>query len=159
MVNVPTGGPTLIVLTPISPATAPTLTPYSARGATQTLDLISGVSGGALGTVIQRDINGTLLDLTNPAFRKYQSVIACRDSETPGLDAGWLGAQVTFDSAAELAYPSGGSPARTPVTGSERSEGSTVFYRPVLTMMVFDIKNSFDEYNSRYSYSISMQEI
>jgi hypothetical protein len=155
--TIPSTGPTLIVLTPISPAIAPWLTPYSARGATQTLDVIFG--GEALGSLIQRDVNANLIDMTNPAFRKFQSIITCRDSETPGLDAAWLGAKVTIACAAELAYPVGGSPSRTPVSGSTRTQGGTMFYRPLLNMMIFDIKNSFDEYASRYSYTIASQEV
>lgn len=156
-VNVPSAGPTFLALTPVTPATAPWLTPYSARGATQTLDVILG--GSALGSLIQRDVNGNAIDMTAPQFRKYQSVITCRDSETPGLDNAWLGAKVTLACAAELAYAVGGSPARTPVSGSTRTQGSVVFYRPILTMMVFDAKNSFDEYASRYNWSISLQEV
>ena len=156
-INVPSAGPTLIVLTPVSPAVGPWLTPYSARGATQTLDVILG--GSALGTLIQRDVNANLIDMTNPAFRKFQSIISCRDSETPGLDAAWLGAKVTIACACELAYPVGGAPSRTPVSGSTRTQGGTNFYRPILNMMIYDIKNSFDEYQCRYSYTIASQEV
>jgi hypothetical protein len=155
--SIPATGPTLIVLTPVAPAIAPWLTPFSARGATQTLDVILG--GEALGSLIQRDVNANLMDMTNPAFRKYQSIITCRDSETPGLDKAWLGAKVTLACALELAYPVGGSPDRTPVSGSTRTQGNTTFYRPLLTMMIYDLKNSFDEYASRYSYSIATQEV
>lgn len=157
MLVLPVGGPTLIVLTPITPAIAPWLTPYSARGATQTLDVILG--GSALGSLIQRDVNGNLMDMTAPQFRKYQSIITCRDSETPGLDEAWLGAKVTVACAVELAYPVGGSPGRTPVSGSTRTQGNTTFYRPLLNCMVFDVKNSFDEYACRYNYTISVQEV
>jgi hypothetical protein len=154
---IPSAGPTLIVLTPVAPAIAPWLTPYSARGATQTLDVIFG--GAALGSLIQRDVNANLIDMTNPAFRKYQSIITCRDSETPGLDAAWLGAKVTIACAVELAYPVGGSPSRPPVPGSTRTQGNTAFYRPLLAMMIYDVKNSFDEYACRYSYTIASQEV
>jgi hypothetical protein len=156
-VNVPSAGPTLIVLTPVSPSVGPWLPPYSARGATQTLDVILG--GSALGSLIQRDVNANLIDMTSSQFRKFQTVITCRDSETPGLDAAWLGAKVTIACAAELAYPVGGSPSRTPVSGSTRQQGNTMFYRPILSCMVFDLKNSFDEYSCRYSYTISAQEV
>jgi hypothetical protein len=157
MLDIPTALPTLIVLTPTAPATAPTLTPYSARGATQTLDVILG--GEALGSLIQRDVNGNAMDMTSPQFRKYQSIITCRDSETPGLDEAWLGAKVTVACAIELAYPVGGSPGRTPVSGSTRTQGNTTFYRPLLNMIIYDVKNSFDEWACRYSYTIASQEI
>jgi hypothetical protein len=155
-------GPTLLTITPLSGSSAFTLTPYSARGLTQTLEPISstGASGGnAMGTWLKRDINGNLVNLAYPQFQKYASTITCRDTETPSFDDAWIGATVQVDCACELNYLTGGSPARPPVSGSERTEGDYTFYRPSLTMMVAEIKNSFAEWEAEYAWQLSLFEV
>src|SRR6516225_2407417 len=64
---------------------------YSARGLKQTLTPIQ-----AAGAYIQRDINGTLVDLDsgNASFQKYASKIECGDNDTRSalaLDGVWPG--------------------------------------------------------------------
>ncbi len=65
-------------------------------------------------------------------FRKYKSSISCRDQEPPAIDGVWPGHVVTVECVAELSYPTGGSPARPVVSGSTRTQGGFVFYRPQL---------------------------
>src|SRR5215831_15977191 len=127
---------TLLVLTPLSGAAALQLTPYSARGLTQTLEFIT--TGG-----LRRDVNGGLQSLVDTRFRKYKSVISCQDQETPCLDDAWIGIHCEVSCALELSYVTGATPARPSVSGSSRTEGTVTFYRPMLTMIVADIKNSF----------------
>lgn len=157
------GDPTFLVITPLSGRTALTLTPYSARGLMQTLEPITsiqGSGGNALGTLIRRDINGNLVDLTFPQFRKYASTITCNDQDTPAMDGAFLGEIVQVDCAAELNYPTlGGSPQRTEVPSSSRTEGLFTFYRPRLLMMITGIKRSWDEWGAVNSWTISLQEI
>jgi hypothetical protein len=155
--NIPTGGPTLLVLTPISGADAPFLGPYSARGLTQTLQPIFG-SGNASGTLIRSDINGNLVDLTSLQFRKWELLVTCSDGTTPCLDGAWLGIVCSVECAAELAYPTGGYQSRPAVAGSLRTEGMITYYRPALTMTVMRIENSFREYESVYNWSIRLEE-
>lgn len=153
---------TLLVITPLSGNTAPTLTPYSARGLTQTLNPITSISGSgeATGTLIRRSINGSLINLTYPQFRKYASDISCQDSSAPCLDNAWLGEVVSVDCVCELAYTTaGGSPARPEVTGSSRVDGAFTYYRPTLIMMVTKISNSLAEWQDKYSWSIGLQEV
>lgn len=146
---------TLLVLTPLSGAAAIQLTPYSARGLTQTLDLI----GNNQAQQIRRDVNGFMRNLTDSRFRKYRSTITCRDTETPCLDGGWIGEEVEVSCALELSFLTGGTPQRPVVSGSERTEGDFTFYRPLLTMMVSAITDSFAEYRADYSWQITLEEI
>ena len=139
-----------------------TLTPFAARGVTQTLEPIATVNGDgrAAGTFIRRDINGFLINMFPVQLRKYQSTVTCRDVETPALDDAWLGQIISVACAAELNYlTAGGTPARPEVSGSSYVEGAFTFYRPLLTMMVMDIKSSFAEYPHTYSWEIVLQEV
>ena len=105
--------------------------PYAARGLTQTLEPV------AASVVPRRTVNGTLVNLAPSQFRKYRSIISCRDTLPPAVDGVWPGATITVDCVSELSYlTSGGSPGRTVVPGSSRTEGVHTFYRPRLTMMV-----------------------
>ena len=146
---------TLLVLTPISTVT-PTLTPFAARGITQTLELLTGA--GASGW-LRRDVNGNLQDVSDTRFRKYRSNVSCRDGETPCLDGAWIGLEVQVDCAVELSYPTGGSPARSVVSGSSRTQGSVTYYRPSLTMLVASIKNSGQEWAAINNWEIGLEEV
>ena len=151
---------TLLTITPLSPYSTPILTPYSARGLTQTLAPIgpSGRSGGA-DMWLRRDINGNLIDVADPNWRKYSSEISCRDTETPCLDGAWLGMTAIVSCACELSIPTGGIPGRPVVSGSMRTEGADTFYRPQLVMMIADIKNEFREYEATYAWAVSLIEV
>src|SRR5262245_12930993 len=128
--------PSLLVITPLSPNTALILTPYSARGLTQTLEPFDPGSGQS----IRESINGDTVDLFPRQFRKYQSTISCTDQATPCLDDAWKGQLVEVDCVHELNYLLGGAPHRPMVPGSSRIEGNFVFYRPRLIMMVLNIR-------------------
>ena len=147
---------TLLVLTPLSTAT-PVLTPYAARGLTQTLEVIMG-AGGRGGAWLRRDVNGVLRDASDTRFRKYKSTITCRDGETPCIDNAWIGLQVQVSCVVELSYPTGGAAGRTVVSGSSRTQGSITYYRPQLTMLVTSIKNSGQEYTALQSWEINLEE-
>ena len=148
---------TLLTITPLSGEDGPLLTPYSARGLSQTLDLFMD---SPFGTQIRRDINGGMLDLTYDQFRKYKSVISCTDQQAPAFDGARQGQIVQVDCAIELSYlTSGGSPNRAVVSGSSRIEGDYTFYRPSLTMMVINFNKSFEEWESIYQWSLELQEI
>jgi hypothetical protein len=136
------------------------LTPYSARGLTQTLELIKGAGGGG-GDWLRRDVNGFLRSVADPRFRKYESTISCSDGETPCLDDAWIGEVAEVSCVVELSYPTGAgdSPARPVVAGSSRTQGSVTYYRPLLTMVVTDITTSFAEYRALYDWKISLAEV
>ena len=140
-----------------------TLTPYAARGVTQTLEPIATVTGQgqASGTFIRRDINGNLVNMFPiQLFASTKAVVTCRDVETPALDDAWLGQIISVACTAELNYlTAGGTPQRPEVSGSSYVEGDFTFYRPLLTMMVMDIKSSFAEYPAFYSWEVQLQEV
>lgn len=150
--------PTLLVIAPVGPATGFEVQPYGARGITQTLEPIA--AQGSLGQTFRRTINGGLIDLSTPAFRKYRSTISCTDYDTPCLDDAWLGQIVTVDCIPELSYPIGSTRGRPAVSGSEHGvSGGPTYYRPQLTMMVVGIRNSRDEYASTYAWQIDLEEV
>ena len=72
------------------------LPPASIRGVTQTLVPIGAAAQ------LMRTVNGTLIDVSAAAFRKYASTIRCSDQAPPALDGIWPGAPVTVDCVAEL---------------------------------------------------------
>jgi len=128
---------------------------YQARNLTQTLEVIQEASD------FERSVNGTLVDLSNPIFRKYKSKITCTDINAPPLDNIWPGMVVTVDCAISLCYPTGnpGSPARHEVSGSSYVEGPFTFYRPVLTMRVMSLSQRFEEWKADNGWVLELEEI
>lgn len=155
--------PSLLVITPLyndTGADTPQLPIYSLRGVTQTLGIIVGSKENeqALGTVIRRSINGQLIDLTAPQFRKYGSEITFGDVAMPAIDGAWLGTICEVQCAVELGYPEGGHAQRPEVSGSSRNEAGFTFYRPILIMMVYGFTSSFDEWGAEYRSGLRLQE-
>lgn len=148
---------TLLVLTPLSGFTSLKLTPYSARGLTQTYEILTGSGGG--GEWLRRDVNGFLRSVADTRFRKYRSTITCRDGETPCLDNAWVGEACEVSCVFELNYPTGATPQRPVVSGSSRVQGTITYYRPMLLMLVKDIKVSLPEYPAIYDWSIDLEEV
>lgn len=127
---------------------------YSARGASQTLEPIQASQQ------LRRTVNGELIDISRPEFRKYRSRISCSDQQSPAVDGVWPGQVVTVGCISELSYlTAGGSPARTPVTGSSRTEGAYTVYRPSLTMRVVSFSQDTDEYGAETSWSLELEEV
>lgn len=129
--------------------------PYSARGLTQTLTPIQA------GYSQRRTVNGTLVNLAATEYRKYRSVITGNDQQPPPYDNFWIGQQIVVDCIAELAYTTGqaGSPARTVVSGSSRTESGFTFYRPRLTMLVVNWSIAKDEYGAVTGWSLDSEEV
>jgi hypothetical protein len=130
------------------------ITPFSARGLQQTLEPIEQA------TSLRRTVNGSLVDLSVAAFRKYTSTISCTDQRVPALNGAWPGVQVTVDCITELAYvTSGGSAGRTIVPGSSRVEGTFTFYRPRLTMRITNWQTNVDEYGASVGWTLRLEEV
>ena len=104
-------------------------------------------------------MNGVLRNLADTRFRKYKSTITCRDGETPCLDDAWVGITCEVSCAFEFVYPAGALPARPVVAGSSRTQGSFIYYRPMLTMIVARIKNSFAEYQAINDWAVDLEEV
>jgi|ERR1019366_7974210 hypothetical protein len=128
---------------------------YQARGLSQTLSVIKEAMQQ------QRTINGSLIDISNPIFRKYASKITCTDINAPPFDGLWPGMVVTVHCAAVLCYRTGnpGSPHRPEVSGSSWTLGDMTFYRPVLEMMVGEQSESFDEWKSDFQWDLPLEEV
>lgn len=130
------------------------VTPYSARGLSQTLKPIA-----AAGQVL-RTVDGTLVDFSATQFRKYESVITGSDQQPPAFDGVWQGLLVTVECIATLAFDHGtGGPGRSEVPGSIKVANGHVFYRPILVMRVIDFDISFDEYQAQIGWTLRLEEI
>jgi hypothetical protein len=150
----PTG--TLLTITPLSGASSLQLTPYSARGLTQTYEVLRAEGENAW---LRRDVNAVLQSLVDTRFRKYRTTVTCTDGETPCLDDAWIGQEVSIDCAFEFSYPTSGTPARPVVSGSSRTQGDFTYYRPTLTCLCKDIRVAgFQEYRASYSWQIDFEE-
>jgi hypothetical protein len=127
--------------------------PYSARGLTQVLEPIDAA------TNLRRTVNGALQDLSATQLKKYKSTITCTDMDSPALDGVWPGTAVTIDCVTELSYlTSGGTPARSVVSGSSRADGDFTFYRPQLSMVVTGLQISLDEYGRAVAWQLVSEE-
>jgi len=128
--------------------------PYSTRGASQTLEPIEAARQ------LRRTINGALIDVSRPEFRKYRSTISCADQQPPAIDGVWPGQILSVGCISELSYrTSGGAPARSVVPGSSRTEGDYTLYRPSLTMRVVSFSQDTDEYGATVSWSLELEEV
>lgn len=128
---------------------------YQARGLSQSLQPIAQLKQQV------RTINGTLIDVSNPAFRKYASKITCTDINAPPLDGLWNGAVVNVFCAASLSYLNGNSnsPYKPVVSGSDYTEGNFTYYRPLLQMMVMDFHVTFDEWKCENGWELDLEEV
>jgi len=126
--------------------------PYSARGLTQSLTPIASAMQ------MRRTINGNLVDVSLPQFRKYSSTISGRDQKSPAIGGVWPGKTVTVECISELAV-SGGSADRTAVTGSTYTEDGITYYRPVLTMLVVGYSVETDEYGAQVGWTLALEEV
>lgn len=130
------------------------LAPYSARGLTMTLEPIEQSKQ------TKRTINGELKDTSVAIFQKYRATVSCQDANAPAFDKNWPGKSLTVDCVAELSYVTmGGTPGRTVVTDSSRTDGAYTFYRPRLTMFVTSWNVSTDEYGAVTSWNMELEEV
>lgn len=129
------------------------IAPYSARGLTQELEVISQAAH------FERAVDGSLMNLGAPQFAKYRTTFSCSDVQAPAFDNVSIGDQVTVDHAGELGYlTAGGTPQRTVVPGSSRIEGDYTYYRPRLTMVVTDKSQIFDELGAENGWELELEE-
>lgn len=134
----------------------PGIQPYSGRDLTQTLELDDSVG------IVERTVNGAMVDLTQPQFRLYKSTISCTDVMAPAFEGIWPGQILTVDCAIVFSYKTaGGSPSRPVVAGSSYVVGDYTFYRPQLTMMVLpgSPKRTYGEYRAENGWSIDLAEL
>lgn len=139
---------TLLVLTGMG------VTPYSARGLSQTLEPIAAAAAA------RRTLNGTLRDVSQPQFQKYKSSVSCTDQDVPALEGVWPGLVLTVECVAELSYLThSAGPSRPVVSGSEREADGFTFYRPQLSMMVTDYSETVDEWGATTQWKLDLEEV
>ncbi len=144
---------TLLTIIPLSGGTGLIVTPWSARGLSQTFKQV-----GSGGQNIRRTVIGTTVNLTPPWFHQYATTIRCSDVTKPTFDGTWRGQDFEVHCAGELEYEVGGTAQRPVVSGSERTEGHTVYYRPVLFCMLIDFEMTFREYEGFWDWRIDLEE-
>lgn len=128
---------------------------YSARGLKQTLDPIDASNNQ------RRTVNFQKVNLALDRSKKYASVISATDVRPPLREDVWPGKIVTVGCAYLLFYATiGGSPARTPVDGSQFVEGGFTFYRPLIDFMIGKRGGSgLEEWEAGLGWSIPMEEV
>lgn len=128
--------------------------PYAGRGLTQTLEPITPDA-----VQLRRTVNGQLVSLVPPQFRKYKSKISGNDQESPALDGIYIGQVLQIDCIVELAIPGGAGPDRPVVPGSERVVGDFGYYRPQLIMLVTGFSIEDHEWENQVSWTLELEEI
>ncbi len=128
---------------------------YQARGLTQTLTVIKESQQ------LARTINGLLIDMSVPQFRKYTSKVSAKDVTVGPVDNLWPGMEVTVGCAAYLSYLTGnpGSPFKDQVSGSAYTMGAYTFYRPLLTMRIINVSVNDNEWNAESQWELELEEV
>ena len=129
------------------------VSPYSARGLTQTLEPI------AQSAQVRRTINGKLVDLSLSQFRLFRSTISGDDQRPPINNGIWPGRIVTVECIAYLTGPAEDTFIRPAVAGSEVLEEGLIHYRPILTMMVTNWTTDQNEYEAAVGWSMELEEV
>lgn len=138
---------TILVLTGIG------IPDFSARGLTETLEMIEGIGD------MRRTVNGALIDVTAVQFQKFRVRIEGSDQEPPAFNGVWRGKQVTVDLVSSVSYlTSGGSPDRTVVPGSSYVNGLFTAYRPRLICRVADFSQRTEEWAASRGWSLDLEE-
>jgi hypothetical protein len=141
------------------------VTPYSSRGLKQSLQPISG------SVQTRRTVNGTLHDVSDPIFRKYESTITGEDQEPPAVEGIWPGMQLVVDCIVEIAVlgvfedvTDGTSEEdvvfdKPHVPGSVRNDGTFTYYRPRLTMLITGFEVERDEWDATVGWAMQLEEV
>jgi hypothetical protein len=137
-------------------STAPGINPYSARALHGTL---SPIEAGQGLDKLARNVNGGLIDISAPQFRKYRLEVRGNDQAPPALDGLWVGMLVNVNSLVELGYQTAdGTPTRSPVAGSVRVEGDFTYYCPQFRMRVVHWHQERDEWDAAVAWSLELEE-
>lgn len=134
---------------------------YSARGLSQTWTLVEEAK-----TKPRYTVNGELRYTGNPAIKRYESVITCKDQDAPAFGGIFTDTIVIVDCANEMACPTalfgalttGWPSSRNIIESSIRTSGSHTYYRIRAEMMVVDWNTGFDEYPHDYQWQLTLRE-
>jgi len=139
---------TLLVMSPLG------IPLYSARQLTQTLTPIEAAKP------MRRTINFEIRSLSLPGSYKYDTTITATDIAPPAIDGWWPGMGCIISCVAELAYPTGGTPQRTPVAGSQIDDGSGFTrYRPIISCLFVDFQIASEEWTAGIPWTLKFTEL
>ncbi|WP_265499550.1 hypothetical protein [Paracoccus beibuensis] len=148
-------------------------------GITQSLDPIGG------DVDMRYDVNGELIIVENPLFRKYEISISARNMAAPALGGLWRGTLIQVWSIQQLTHTTradgtvyldrspvpGSIDARTAsgasITAALELDGRTVtapgsavvHYRPILNGALAEAPGNFDEDGGQSSWSLTLKEL
>ena len=127
---------------------------YSARALTCDIKPIEAAKN------LRRTVDGVLRSVVYDQFKKYAITVSCKDQQPPALDGIFPGDAVTLWLPKYFAYPTGGSPNRQVVCGSERTApgGGFVQYLPILYCRIMDWSDNIDEWAHDETWSIDFEE-
>jgi len=108
----------------------------AARGITMTLEPIAASSK------MERTLNGELIDVSDPAFRKYRVTLTCSDMEVPSLIQVWPGTQLTITCLPDLG-------------GNDGSGGAMV----LICLVAEPWKVSADEWGAAKTWSLALEQV
>lgn len=137
---------TLLTLTGIG------VSPYATRGLDMEIQPLEQAGQ------IFRNVNGGMVDLTDPIFKLYRVTISCTDRRAPPFGGLWPGQLVTLESPIEMANATLTSD-RPIVSGSDNVEQGIGFFRPVLYCFVTAFTQSANEYSSEVSWTLELEEL
>ncbi len=119
------------------------LSDYAARGISMTMEPI-----GAAGNV-RRDVNGNLVNLSQPQMQKYAFKISCTDQESPGF--------AEMSSEADAIWPGDIFELTCiPQLGSSASEEQQEF---TVMVMAPGWQVQTDEYNADVGWSLDLEQV
>lgn len=152
--------------------------PYEAgRGIQQSLAPIDG------GMDMRRSVNGELIVVANPLFRKYATEISATDFVAPALGGAWKGAGVTVECVVPITqavvsgsatlgrdpvpasvecFNASGDPVSHTRSGRNVTAAGAVLvrYRPILSCVVTNVSWDHSELSfESNSWSISLEEV
>lgn len=124
---------------------------YALRGVKQTVTLIDQASR------LERTVNGKLVEVGDPAFRKYKTTITGSDQEAPALGDVWPGRLVTVTSVVSWASSgTGATGGATGPTGGGTPTGATAVG---FTGLVKSFDVSVDEWSATVDWTLEIEQL
>lgn len=107
---------------------------------------------------MRRTVSGALINIADPAFRKYAFTVSAAGFKLPSIDGIWEGDLITVEAPVTLREV-GSVPSRPAVSESVKIVGSYVEYSPVFTAMLVGKSQSEKEGKADASWSLDFEEI
>lgn len=124
---------------------------YAVRGVRQSTTLIDQASR------ITRSVNGKAIDVSNPAMRKYRTVISGSDQETPAFGGVWPGRLVSVTSL--TTWDSSGTGATGGGTAPTGASGATAGTAVNITGLVKSFEVTTDEWAATVDWTLEIEQL